>query len=131
MAVLAVDTYIVCHWHRNSNLNMCQEGRSQLGVVMEVEEEYKGVEHTVVEEEHRVLHDAVKDDGVVYSAVDKVGEGESKEVEDKVVVVEEAEGEEEGSNCYFVDRSNCYFGHRSNCYFYHNYYYCSNEWVKV
>lgn len=125
MAVLAVDTYIVCHWHRNSNLNMCQEGRSQLGVVMEVEEEYKEVVHRVV-----VLHDAVKDDGVVYSAVDKVGEVvESKEVEDKVVVEEaEAAG---GSNCYFVDRSNCFAGHRSNCYFYHNYYYCSNEWVKV
>ena len=103
---------------------MCQEGRSQLGVVMEVEEEYKEVVHRVV------LHDAVKDDGVVYSAVDKVGEVvESKEVEDKVVVEEaEAAG---GSNCYFVDRSNCFAGHRSNCYFYHNYYYCSNEWVKV
>lgn len=113
---------------------MCQEGRSQLGVVMEVEEEYKEVVHRVVDEEHlalhRVLHDAVKDDGVVYSAVDKVGEVvESKEVEDKVVVEEaEAAG---GSNCYFVDRSNCFAGHRSNCYFYHNYYYCSNEWVKV
>lgn len=109
---------------------MCQEGRSQLGVVMEVEEEYKEVVHRVVEEEHLVAHVAVKYDGVVYSAVDKVGEGESKEVEDKVVV-EGADGEEEGSNCYFVDRSNCFAGHRSNCYFYHNYYYCSNEWVKV